>query len=164
MGIDPEGFGPLECITVHNRPCCIRGSVGSVCAGGEEGNGYTGKITTSLEVKKLAYPPDHKVCLEEEIDIENYDKAKNFLKLINQKEMATIDKDRLVYKYKNFKVIIDDIKNFKTGVEIERITDKPHVKIITGMKDLAKLLGLDIEKEITDKSVTFLYLKKFARF
>ena len=130
----------------------------------EQDNGYTGKITTSLEVKKLAYPPDHKVCLEEEIDIENYDKAKNFLKLINQKEMATIDKDRLVYKYKNFKVIIDDIKNFKTGVEIERITDKPHVKIITGMKDLAKLLGLDIEKEITDKSVTFLYLKKFARF
>jgi len=130
----------------------------------EQDNGYTGKITTSLEVKKLAFPPDHKVCLEEEIDVENYDKARSFLKLINQKEMATLDKDRLVYKYNEIKIVIDDIKNFKTGVEFEIMTDEDPSDEIDKLKKLAIKLGLDMEKEITNKSVTFLYLKKFARF
>ena len=130
----------------------------------EQDNGYTGKIITSLEVKKLAFPPDHKVCLEEEIEVENYERAHNFMKLINQKEFATLDKDRLVYKYKSFKIVIDDIKNFKTGVEIEKVTDKPHEKIIVEMKKLATALGLDIKKEITDKSVTYQYMMKFAHF
>lgn len=130
----------------------------------EQDNGYTGKITTSLEVKKLAYPPNHEVCLEEEIEVESFEKTHNFLKLIEQKEMCSLDKDRLVYKHKGFKIIIDDIKNFKVGVEIEKVTDKPHKAILSEMKKLAKMLGLDVEKEITDKSVTYQYMLKFARF
>lgn len=130
----------------------------------EQDNGYTGKITTSLEVKKLAYPPSHEVCLEEEIEVESFEKTHNFLKLTEQKEMCTLDKDRLIYKYKGFKIIIDDIKNFITGVEIEKVTDKPHKAIVNEMKKLAKLLGLDVNKEITDKSVTYQYMLKFARF
>jgi len=130
----------------------------------EQDNGYTGKITTSLEVKKLAYPPSHEVCLEEEIEVESLEKTHNFLKLIEQKEMTVLDKERLIYKYKDFKIVIDDIKNFKVGIEIEMVTDKPHEAIINEMKKLAKILGLDIEKEITDKSVTYQYMLKFARF
>lgn len=130
----------------------------------EQDNGYTGKITTSLEVKKLAYPPNHEVCIEEEIQVENFEKTHNFLRLIEEKEMTTLDKERLIYKYKDYKIVIDDIKNFKTGVEIERMTEKPHKEIIEVMKKLATSLGLDIKKEITDKSVTYQYMMKFAKF
>ncbi len=130
----------------------------------EQDDGYTGKIRASLEVKKLAYPPDHQVCIEEEIEVNSFEKTHNFLTLIEQKEMTTLDKERLIYKYKDFKIVIDDIKNFKIGIEIEKVSDKPHAKIISEMKNLAKLLGLDIKKEITDKSVTYQYMMKFARF
>jgi predicted adenylyl cyclase CyaB len=130
----------------------------------EQDNGYTGKIATSLEVKKLAYPPDHSICLEEEIDVPDYETTHNFLKLINQKEFTTLDKDRLIYKYKNFKIVIDDIKNFLTGVEIEVMTNNSTNKLIGEMKKLAEKIGLDTDKEITDKSVTFLYMQRFANF
>lgn len=130
----------------------------------EQDDGYTGKITASLEVKKLAYPPSHEVCLEEEIEVESFEKTDNFLRLIEEKEMTVLDKERLIYKYRDFKIVIDDIKNFKTGIEIEKVTDKPHTKIIAEMKKLAEMLGLDVEKEITDKSVTYQYMLKFARF
>src|SRR4030042_978425 len=52
----------------------------------EQDNGYTGKITTTLEVKKLAYPPSHEVCIEEEIEVESFEKTQNFLTLIEEKK------------------------------------------------------------------------------
>lgn len=130
----------------------------------EQDNGYTGKITSTLEVKKLAYPPNHEVCIEKELDVNNFESTHDFLKLIGQKLFATLDKERLIYKYQYFKIVIDDIKNFKTGVEIEVITDKDPEKIIPKMKKLAKNLGLDLTKEITNKSVTYEYMQKFAKF
>jgi predicted adenylyl cyclase CyaB len=130
----------------------------------EQDNGYTGKIITTLEVKKLAYPPNHEVCIEEEIEVESFERTHNFLSLIEEKEMTILDKERLIYKYKDYKIVIDDIKNFKTGVEIEKVTDKPHKEIIIEMKKLATALGLDLKKEITDKSVTYQYMMKFAHF
>lgn len=130
----------------------------------EQDNGYTGKITTTLEVKKLAYPPHHEVCIEEELDVNGYNPTHNFLKLIGQKKITTLDKERLIYKHKNFKIAIDDIKNFKTGIELEVVTEDDHKEVIIKMKKLAKELGLNLKKEITDKSVTYEYMQRFANF
>lgn len=130
----------------------------------EQDNGYTGKITTSIEVKRLATPHDHQVCLESEVDVQDYEAANSLLRLMNYKKMAKLDKDRLVYKYKDVKVVIDDIKNFKTGIELESITSNDPKRVVDKLKNFAGVLGLDLKKEITDKSVTYLYMKKFSKF
>jgi len=163
----------------------------------EEDNGYTGKIATSLEIKRLVTPHHHEACIEQEIDVENYKEALSLLSLMDMKEFATLDKDRVVYelhrgraakyltdsstyarlsplqsrrgilehnKLKEFKVVIDDIKNFKTGVEIELMTDKKRDEVLPEMREIAQSLGLDIDKEMTDKSVTYLYMTRFAKF
>jgi predicted adenylyl cyclase CyaB len=129
----------------------------------EEDNGYTGKIATSIEIKRLATPFKHDTCIEEEIDVKDYKEALSLLSLMDMKEFATLDKDRLVYKYSKYKIVIDDIKNFKTGVEIEVMSDKRNDDVVSEMRKLATELGL-AEDELTDKSVTFLYMLENAKF
>jgi predicted adenylyl cyclase CyaB len=130
----------------------------------EQDNGYTGKVQTSLEVKKLLIPNKHDTCLEAEIDISDYEEANSLLRLMNYREVIKIDKDRVVYKHKDYKIVIDDVKDFKTGVEIEILTDQKREKIIPRLKILAKKLCLDLEKEMTDKSITYMAMKKFRKF
>lgn len=130
----------------------------------EQDNGYTGRITTTLEVKRLAVPYEHNTCIEGEVSVDNYKETEALLRLMNNKEMVTLDKDRLVYKTGELKVVIDDIKNFKTGVEIEAVTGEERLKVIPRLMKLARDLGLDTKKEITSKSVTYLYMQQFAKF
>lgn len=130
----------------------------------EQDNGYSGKITATLEVKRLATPNHHEVCIEQELGIDSYDEADKLLRLMNQKEMTVLDKDRLVYKIGNVKVVIDDIKNFKVGVEIEEMTTEDPKVVVPRLKKLAEKIGLNIKQEITDKSVTYLYMLEYSRF
>lgn len=130
----------------------------------EQDNGYTGKISTSLEVKRLLIPEKHDTCLEHEIDISNYNEGKKLLKLMNFKEIVKIDKDRVVYRLDGVKVIIDSIKDYKTGVEIEIITKKDRDEVIPKLLKVAEKLGLDPEKDITKKSLTYQAMKDMARF
>lgn len=130
----------------------------------EQDNGYTGKIQSSLEVKKLLIPGKHDTCLEAEIDILDQEETESLLKLMNFKKMLTIDKDRIVYNLGKYKVVIDDIKNFITGVEIEYITDKNRDKVLKNILKIAKKIGLDTDRQITEKSLTYLAMKKFAKF
>lgn len=130
----------------------------------EQDNGYTGNITASIEVKRLAEPMKHEVCIETEFQIPDFESADNLLNLMNHKKMVTLDKDRLVYKINDIKVVIDDIKSFKTGIELEIMTHKEPKKEISKLKKFAEQLGLDIDKELTDKSVTYMYMEEFAEF
>lgn len=131
----------------------------------QQDNGYTGKITTTLEVKRLVTPYKHEHCIEGEIDINSYEETRNLLNLMNFKEFLTIDKDRLVYKYNNnLKVVIDDIKDFGTGVEIEMITSKAKDEVWGVLQKTAKELTLNLKTELVEKSVTYLAMKKLANF
>jgi len=130
----------------------------------EQDNGYTGKFSTTLEVKSLVVPFQHDTCLEHEINVANYEETKKLLILMNKKEMTTLDKDRLVYAYLDYKIVIDDIKNFQTGVEIELMSSKDREVELPRLRRLATKIGLDIKNEITQKSVTFLYMQEYARF
>ncbi len=130
----------------------------------EQDNGYTGKMTTTLEIKRLVTPYKHDTCIEQEIDIPDYESALRLLNLMNLREMTTLDKDRLVYKYGECKVVIDDIKDFKTGVELEMMTDKDSDIIVPKLKAIAKKLKLDLDHELTSKSVTYLYMLENSRF
>src|SRR3989338_6429430 len=55
----------------------------------EQDNGYTGKITTSLEAKKLTSAMNHNTFLESEISVENYQQTRDFLELLDRKEFIT---------------------------------------------------------------------------
>jgi predicted adenylyl cyclase CyaB len=130
----------------------------------EQDNGYTGKVSASLEIKRLVVPYHHDTCIEHLVDVASYDETYRLLKLMNFKEIITIDKDRIVYAYKDLKVVIDDIKNFVTGVEIEHMTSCDRKEIVPRLKRFAKILGLDIKKDLMNKSVTYLAMGKCARF
>lgn len=129
----------------------------------EQDNGYTGKMVTSLEVKRLTKIMDHSSFLEAETSVENYEKAKTLLDLMDRKEFLTIDKNRVVYKYKNFKIGVDTIKNFGTSVEIEIVGNYTHQDAILEIKKVAKKLGLT-SKQLFDKSPTVSAMEKLADF
>lgn len=130
----------------------------------EQDNGYTGKILTSLEIKKLAEPYNHGICIESEIDVRSYRETDSLLRLANYKEFMTIDKDRIVYSYNGYKISIDNIKYFGVGIEIEKITTEKKEKVIKKLKSIAKKIGLDLKKELVDKSVTYLAMEKLAEY
>jgi predicted adenylyl cyclase CyaB len=130
----------------------------------EQDNGYTGKIITSLEVKRLVEADHHEQCVEQEIDVDNYEETYKLLKLANFKEFIEIDKDRLIYKYKGANIVIDSIKNFLVAVEIEVQSNSDRDELVEELKSIAKEIGLDPEEDITDKSVTFLAMEEMAEF
>ncbi len=130
----------------------------------EQDNGYSGRVTTTIEIKKLFIPHDHSVCIEEELDVKSYDDALRLLKLMDLKEFACLDKDRLVYKYRDYKIVIDDIRGFKTAVEIEVITSEDPKKVKPRLEKLAVELGLSKESGAVEKSVTYMFMQERSRF
>ncbi|MCA9391662.1 helix-turn-helix domain-containing protein [candidate division WWE3 bacterium] len=127
-------------------------------------NGYTGKMSTVMEIKKLAVPGDHSTCIEHEITVPDYEHAKRFLALMVMKEFATVDKDRVVYAVDDYKIAIDTIKDYKTAVEIEMMTDEDKKVIIPQLLDFAQKLGLDPKKDRVEKSVTYEFMVERSRF
>lgn len=90
--------------------------------------------------------------------------ANRLLNLMDYKEFNTLEKDRLVYAYKEYKVVIDDIKGFRVGVEIEKMTNKRTEAEIGKIKAVADELGINVLASLTDTSVTFMYMQKNSRF
>jgi predicted adenylyl cyclase CyaB len=130
----------------------------------EQDNGYTGKIATTVEIKKLATPHDHSTCIEQEVVTSDFREADRFLRLLDQKEMVCVDKERLVYSYKDYKIVIDDIKGYKTVLEIEKMSENPSQQIIDELCELADILGVDVKKDRSDKSITFDYIQEYSKF
>ncbi|HOU76109.1 MAG TPA: excisionase family DNA-binding protein [Candidatus Dojkabacteria bacterium] len=130
----------------------------------EQDNGYTGKIISSLEVKRLFEPHNHANCVEGEIDVANYDETAKLLKLMNFKEFHTVDKERLIYKYKGCNVVIDKLKDYLTAVEVEKVTSESPQNTVKFLRKIAEEIGLDVNREIVDKSVTYMAMEKFAKF
>jgi len=129
----------------------------------EQDNGYTGKITTSIEAKRLTKEMNHNTFLEAEVTVDSYEDANSLMELMGRKEFLTIDKDRVVYKYKDFKICIDDIKDFKVGVEIEINTFKDRETALKKISRISKRLGLS-EKDRAEKSITVLAFDKLAKY
>ena len=78
--------------------------------------------------------------------------------------MVVLEKDRIIYELDGVRVVIDDIKGFKIGIELEVVTNKDRKIILPKLMKIAKKIGLDTKDEITERSVTFLYMEKFAKF
>ena len=129
----------------------------------EQDNSYRGVMTTTLEIKRLSEARNHNTCIEHELEVTSYETAADLLRLMEHKEFITIDKDRVVYAFKNFKVSIDEIKGFATAVEIETVTTQARDKVLTKLRAFAKEIGLDVKDEV-EKSVTNMAMRQLAKF
>lgn len=129
----------------------------------EQDNDYTGKISTTLEIKKLADGKNHNTCIESEIDVKNFEETNNLIKLMNLKEFMTIDKARIMYTYGDLKICLDDIKDFGIGIEIEYKTERNREMVIEEIRHFARKLGLKQLDEV-EKSVTYLAMVKMSKF
>ncbi|MBN1969542.1 MAG: CYTH domain-containing protein [Candidatus Delongbacteria bacterium] len=85
----------------------------------EVNNSNTKEHTVSIEVKKTDPKNPHVINFEREALCKSLSEAKEFLEMIDLKEFTRIYKTRILYKYKQFEITIDDIEGFGIGVEIE---------------------------------------------
>lgn len=130
----------------------------------ESKDDYTGKTVASLECKTLSDGKNHALCHEHEINIENVGETRKILDDIGLKEFLVIDKERIMYSLGKMKFCFDDIRGLGDGLEIEMMvpknkTKKAHQEILK----FAAALGIKKE-EILDKSLTYLAMRKIARF
>jgi len=129
----------------------------------EQDNGYTGKVITNLETKRLSKEMNHNTFLEAEVTIDNYKKGETLLQMMDKKKFLTIDKNRIMYKYKNFKISIDEIKGYGAGVELELVTNKSRKSALKTIESLATKLKL-YKKDMFEKSTTVDAMKVLAKF
>lgn len=129
----------------------------------EQINDYTGKITTSLETKRLTQAMNHNTFLESSVEVENYQNAKQVVEMMDLKEFLTIDKTRIMYDYQQCKIAIDEIKNFAACVEVETRTTTDRDQALQHIIQVAAELGFT-EQDKLEKSLTVLAMNTLAKF
>lgn len=128
-------------------------------------NDYSGRVTTTLEIKKLAGPDytDHTNCLEAEIEVKDFQEAERLILMMNSKKFMVIDKERFVYRLAEMKFCFDTIKNYGEGLEIEVMTAGSIANVKKKILIMAKKLGLN-ESQMAKKSFTHEAMTKLAKF
>lgn len=124
-----------------------------------------GKIqNTELNTKVITNQGDHNSWQENEIKVDSFEDATEILKAIGFKVYFKFKKARSTYKYKNLSILIEDIRNFKPILELEKITtvDKAE-EAKKELYDVLKDLGIS-SYDVVPKSVTNILMKKWAKF
>ena len=125
-------------------------------------NTDTNGTIVHIEVKKTDPQHPHVINFEREASCKSLDEAKEFLAMIDLKEFTRIYKTRILYKYKEFEITIDDIEGFGVGVEVE-LQKNSILKFDDLSKFAEEILGLP-NKDRFDKGVSFLAFTKLAHF
>lgn len=126
-------------------------------------NDYSGRITTTMEVKKAVTPGNHNDLIESEIVVEDYEETKALLELMGYKQFLKIDKERLVYKLEDRKYCFDHIAGWGDAVEIEMMTALPYQQARKIIMKAATAIGLT-EKDYIKTSHTNLAMKDLVKF
>ena len=81
-------------------------------------------------------------CDEFETKIDNLQSLEKIFAAINHKQICCVDKTRIIYKYKNYEISIDKVKNIGQFVEIEFLgeTNKKPKEITAEMVEFLKSL------------------------
>jgi predicted adenylyl cyclase CyaB len=130
----------------------------------ETEDSYSGKVNFRLEVKKLVKPYKYEACLEGSIEVKDYENTKKFLRLANHKQIVKIDKTRTIYILNDIKVSIDEITDYKTAVELEKVSSDDAEKVVSMLQFTAKNLGLRKKANITDKSIVHQAMSELAKY
>lgn len=81
---------------------------------------------------------------EHETKVENIEAMRKILESLNFKSVVVVDKERKIWKYKDYEISIDSVKNLGDFVEIEYYgerTHNDHEKILEEMVAFLKNLG-----------------------
>lgn len=116
-----------------------------------------------LETKQLVVSKDHTSFFENSIQVNSYENAKKILLALDKKEFLTIDKKRTIFKLDLFEIVIDEIRNFDSVLEIEIKNVDNKADALDLIRKYASTLGLTVEHEYR-KSATVEVMKKLAKF
>lgn len=126
-------------------------------------DGYTGYKRCEMESKRLSNPPHHDSCLEASMIIGSYEDAEALLNLAAFKKVLRIDKERTVFEYKNAKICLDKVKDYKNVMEIEIMTIGDREETILEIEELAKELNVDTSK-IIETSLVRMAMIEIGKF
>lgn len=90
------------------------------------------------------YVPNNLQSDEWEIKIDDPETAKEILRKIGHDDDVVVDKMRKVYQYKNSEIVLDEVKDLGSFIEIESPTE-------TELIEIEKELELDESRRITDQ-------------
>lgn len=117
-----------------------------------------------LNIKIITSYADHHAWEEHEVQIDYFEEMKAILKALGFKAFVTIEKKRSNYAYKNMLVIVEDIKDFGLGIEVEIMTSKEKTEVAKEeIKNFLTSIGIGPEK-IVPKSITNIIMRKKAKF
>lgn len=122
-----------------------------------------GSMKTLVGSKRVVADDGHKGLAEAECEIESFSAAEPLIALMDRKEFLTIDKKRAVYTCGNFEIVIDDIKGYGVGTEIEMKTEMDKGEALQQIEAYAQTLGLTKDDE-HELSITVSAMKDLAQY
>jgi len=123
-----------------------------------------GSDENTINTKIITQKGDHNSWEERETSIGSIDKLENILQAIGFKPFCRINKIRRIYGFENVEVMMEDIKDFGFGMEIEILTDKDKTESSKAkIFDIMEKLGIN-ESNILPKSITKIIMRKQSKF
>lgn len=122
-----------------------------------------GLFKVVLGTKRIMGTEGHNSLAEAEVGIENYERAKQLLLMMDRKEFLIIDKERSTYEVGEFEISIDEVKGYGVGVEIEYRGNDLDSDAIGKITKFGVSLGLN-EVDRHEKSITVSAMEALARY
>jgi predicted adenylyl cyclase CyaB len=123
-----------------------------------------GKTKNDLNIKIITSYADHHAWEEHEVEVDSLEEMKAILKGLGFKAFVTIEKKRSNYTYQNMLVIVEDIKDFGLGIEVEiKISYEKREEAKVEIKKFLQSIGIGEEK-IVPKSITNIIMREKAEF
>lgn len=115
-----------------------------------------------LNTKTITNHGDHNAWEEHEISVNNFKETIDIIKNIGFKSFFELQKTRFHYKYSNLSIFLENIKDFGTCIELEKIVRAgEESKAKQEILNFLKLIGIT-DKQLVAKSVTNMVMKKRA--
>ncbi len=123
-----------------------------------------GSVENTINTKIITQKGDHNSWGERETSIGSVDKLGSILRAIGFKPFCTVSKIRRIYEFGDAEVMIENIKDFGFGIEIEILTDKENAELAkVKIFDIMKKLEIN-ESNIVPKSITKIIMRKQSKF
>jgi predicted adenylyl cyclase CyaB len=126
----------------------------------EEGKSSEKTINTKVITSK----GDHNSWVEYEITIDSIETAGKIIETIGFKPFCDIDKKRKTFKVGRMSVLLEDIRDFGFGVEVEILSSKEDSdKAKKEIDDFFRAVGVR-EDQVVSKSITNIIMRAKSKF
>ncbi len=124
-----------------------------------------GKLSEkTMNTKVITSKGDHNSWAEHEIKVDSIETAGKILETIGFKPFCDIHKNRKTFKVGRMSVLLEDIRNFGFGVEVEILSSKEDSdRAKKEIDDFLRSAGIS-EDQVVSKSITNIIMKKKSNF